>query len=301
MALGDLKADWEKIVSKPHKDQAVWFLNAFWNGGVKEHAEKIWEFQLKFVELSKLGDNSVCDLDELFGHKFLETMGETMTVLQLRAKLAEIDLDKNKRMAISEYLLFKYSKSAKDFVNAPQGDSDELDKAQKLVDESSKALDEVLAKLEEQKKAEEEAAKAEAAAKAALEELHAQEKAQADKIAELEKKSETGGVVSRNKAKAELEQVRAEDPLPLRRAKLNQAATLKKSEKARKAAEEAAAKLEVASQEAEKKNKEALAYLERVKASGSGAGQVWWMQREMYEKQQYLPKSKQTMSYPNPE
>ena len=39
----------------------------------------------------------------------------------------------------------------------------------------------------------------------------------------------------------------------------------------------------------------------QVKASGAGAGQVWWMQREMYEKQKYLPKAKQTMAYPKPE
>ena len=77
-----------------------------------------------------------------------------------------------------------------------------------------------------------------------MDELHAQEKALADKIASLEKKSEEGGVVSRNRAKAELEQVKSEDPLPLRRAKLNQAATLKKSEKARKAAAEQKVKAE---------------------------------------------------------
>jgi hypothetical protein len=131
-----------------------------------------------------------------------------------------------------------------------------------------------------------------------LEELHAQEKALADKIADLEKRSEEGGVVSRNKAKAELEQVKAEDPLPLQRAKLNQGAAVRKSEKARKAAEEqklaalegfnccsysspyyalisAAERLEVASREAEAKKDAALQYLDRVKASGAGAGKVW--------------------------
>lgn len=71
-----------------------------------------------------------------------------------------------------------------------------------------------------------------------MQELQAQEKAVADKIADLQKKSEEGGVVSRNKAKAELEQLKAEDPLPLQRAKLNQGAAVRKSEKARKAAEE---------------------------------------------------------------
>jgi len=238
---GELLKAWKDLIKKPHQEQAIWFLNAFWNGGVKQFSEDIWGFNLKFNELTKLGDKSQNDLDELVGHKFLETVGETMTVLQLRAKLSEVDIDKNKRMCISEYLLFKFNKSAHDLVNAPQGDSAELAKAQALVDEASRALDDLLAKLEEQKiavakseKAELEAAKAEEEAKAALDELHAQEKALADKIASLEKKSEEGGVVSRNKAKAELEQLRSDDPLPLQRAKLNQGATLRKSEKGSK-------------------------------------------------------------------
>ena len=76
--------------------------------------------------------------------------------------------------------------------------------------------------------------------------------------------------------------------------------TRKKKKKKKKKKLTAAAKLEVALQEAEAKRDEALAYLDRVKSSGAGAGQVWWLQREMYEKQKYLPKSKQTMAYPKP-
>ena len=49
---------------------------------------------------------------------------------------------------------------------------------------------------------------------------------------------------------------------------------MRRAAASRKASEEAAAQLEVASVEAEKKRDEALAYLERVKASGAGAGQV---------------------------
>jgi DNA repair exonuclease SbcCD ATPase subunit len=331
------KQKWAALVSKTHQEQAIWFLNAFWNGGVKQHSEKIWEI---CNQVEKLGKGN--DLDELKSHKFLEDAGETMTVLELRAKLAQIDLDKNKRMCISEYLLFKFSKQPKDLVDAPQGDPKELEAAQTLVDEASRALDEVLQQLEHQKEVASKLAKAEKDAeaavhaaqdavkaaedavneqKAAAAELDAQEKAYKDKIAQLEKKSEEGGVVSRNKAKAELEQVKAEDPLPLRKAKLNQQAAVRKSEKAQKAAEDkaeaaavaraqaeaarieaerAAEKLEAASRDAEKKRDEALEFLDKVKASGAGAGQVWWMQREMYEKQKYLPKAKQTMAYPNP-
>ena len=91
-----------------------------------------------------------------------------------------------------------------------------------------------------------------------------QEEDYRNRIAVLEKKSQEGGVVARNKAANEvlrfqkqpslgfqLAQLKAEDPLPLRRAKLNQEAAAKKSEKATakaKADEEAA---EAAAQKAE--------------------------------------------------
>uniref|UniRef100_A0A7S4P2V2 Calcium-regulated actin-bundling protein C-terminal domain-containing protein n=1 Tax=Paramoeba aestuarina TaxID=180227 RepID=A0A7S4P2V2_9EUKA len=347
------KGKWQDLVAKTHDDQTIWFLNAFWGDGLKEKAEELWGFAADFNKLQK----DTNELDEFWSHKFLEDAGETMTVLQLRAKLAEIDLDKNKKMAISEYLLFKYAKSPAHLVNAPQGDPKELEAAQVLVDEANAALDEVMAQLEAQKavtarlkdaekdaeravaaaadavKASEEAVRAcEVAAeeqKAAAAELQAQEDAYQAKIALLEKKSQEGGVVSRNKAANELAQVKAEDPLPLRKAKLNQQAAVRKSEKAvavaeeKKAeaerakeraeearlaavrateeAEEAARKLEEAVKVAEGKRDEALAFLEKVKATGVGVGRVWWMQRAMYEKQQYLPKAKQTMPYPTPE
>eukprot|EP00211_Chloroparvula_japonica_P007796 CAMPEP_0119131118 /NCGR_PEP_ID=MMETSP1310-20130426/9491_1 /TAXON_ID=464262 /ORGANISM="Genus nov. species nov., Strain RCC2339" /LENGTH=314 /DNA_ID=CAMNT_0007121671 /DNA_START=57 /DNA_END=1001 /DNA_ORIENTATION=+ len=314
MALSDdVKQQWKDLVARPHRDQAIFFLNGFW-GVVKGNAEQIWEYTLKFEELAKSGSGSDHDLDEFFSHKFLEDVGEVKTVLQLRATLSELDVDKNKRMAISEYLLFKYGQNAKDLVTSPQGDSDELAKAQALYEEASAALDDVMKKLEASKKAAADAKAAEAAAAAAAEEakrslaeLQKQEEAYKNKCDTLRKKSEEGGVVSRNKAKNELEQLLAEDPLPLRQAKITQEAAVRKNEKARKAAEEAriaaeaaAAALEESAKAAEAARDEAVAYLNKVKNSGAGAGKVWFNLRALYEKQQYLPKAKQTMSYPDP-
>merc|ERR1712125_43759 len=72
----------------------------------------------------------------------------------------------------------------------------------------------------------------------ALQALHAEEEAYNKKKEELERKSKEGGVVSRNKAANELAQLLAEDPLPLRRAKITQEAAVKKAEKTKIAAEE---------------------------------------------------------------
>jgi len=74
---------------------------------------------------------------------------------------------------------------------------------------------------------------------AAVQELKAQEDAYKAKEADLIAKSEEGGVVSRNKAKNELAQHQAEDPLPLRKAKITQEAAFKKSDRARQLADAA--------------------------------------------------------------
>ena len=41
------KGKWAALAAKTHQDQAVWFLNAFWNAGVKEKAEDLWDWCLK--------------------------------------------------------------------------------------------------------------------------------------------------------------------------------------------------------------------------------------------------------------
>merc|ERR1712137_1295961 len=122
---------------------------------------------------------------------------------------------------------------------------------QQMLNEVMKALAEVKASASAAAKAEVEAINAENAAKQAkaeLEEalaaLHAEEEAYNTRKKTLEQKCEEGGVVSRNKAKAELSQLLAEDPLPLRRAKITQEAAVKKAEKTR-------APFEAATKEAE--------------------------------------------------
>ncbi len=71
----------------------------------------------------------------------------------------------------------------------------------------------------------------------ALAELKAQEDAYNSRTAELQKASEEGSVVARNKAKNELAQHLGADPLPLRRAKITQEAAVKKAERATKVSE----------------------------------------------------------------
>eukprot|EP01083_Nonionella_stella_P109160 317991_1 len=89
----------------------------------------------------------------------------------------------------------------------------------------------------------------------AVDELAAEEKAYQDRLADMERRSQTGGLVSRNKAKHELAQAKAEDPLPLRRAKITADAALKRAARATDAAAAERAKVEEKLSEARKQRK----------------------------------------------
>merc|ERR1712000_479389 len=84
------------------------------------------------------------------------------------------------------------------------------------------------------KQAEAEAQAAQRELEAALAELKKEEDAFNNKKSELERKGndESIGLVTRNKAKNELVQLLAEDPLPLKRAKITQEAAVRKADKA---------------------------------------------------------------------
>lgn len=151
-----------------------------------------------------------------------------------------------------------------------------------------------------------EAKAAEDEQRAALADVQAQEDARNQKTKELTAKGEDQnlGVVARNKAKNELAQHLAEDPLPLRKAKITLEAATKKAAKATAVAEEAKAVSDAAAaaaakraadaqasadaadaavRETERQVEEAEAYLEKVKRESSGAGQgsIWFLQREL--------------------
>jgi len=298
MADKDLGARFLDLTRRKYDAQAKWFLNGFWGSVGEKNSEQIWTYTQKFIELDpkKASGN---ELDEFWSHKFLESFGETLTVLALREQLKKIDLDVNGKMALLEYLCFRFDKTVQQCVNAPQGGNEEkLAAAQQLLDAVQKALIEQQAALEAQRVQEENVKKAEAELKDAIADLKRQEDEYKNKIAELEGKANNEGssVVQRNKAANELSQLKSEDPLPLRKAKITQEAALRRVEKERKAAEVATANLEKKVQELQERFAEAeAAFIALRDAGGSAQGAIWWMGRELKEAQKYLPKKKQTI------
>jgi chromosome segregation ATPase len=357
--------DSEKLAdlsSKSYKEQSVWFLNSFWDQFAKNEAEKIWNYQ---SQMNLLDPNKTegCSVDEFQAHRFFEKNNETMTVQEMRDNLRKTGAITGtlKLVPLTHILIFKYKVDWKVLVNSAQGSREEIIKAETLLREVGAAFEEANARAaeaqsteaeakrtateatkrdEEAKATENEAKKREAYAieqeapfKAAQEEVDralsdvkSQEETRDKKTEDLTRKSSEGGVVAQNKAKAELAQHLAEDPLPLRKAKITLEAALKKAEKARApfeaatqqaqaaraaaseaakqastaraAAEQAAKQAQIAREKSEKaldaarvRLEEAEAYLKEVKTR-MPHGRSWWIEKELAEKRKFLPKSK---------
>jgi len=355
----------QALSQKTYKEQSIWFLNAFWETFAEKEAENIWKYTHKFHDLDLNNKAEGSGVDELQAHRFLEFFNDTHTVQELRTKLRETGAiapsDRPKLVPISHFLLFHYNADFHILVNASQGDNaKEIAEAQRKLDVASAAFNESDARASEAKAAfrQAEAAEREALARekeakdreadalareaearareapfkaaqeeleAALNELRAQENAYNSKISDLQAKSEQGTVVQQNKAKNELAQLRAEDPLPLRRAKITQEAATKKAEKARapfeaatkeaeaaravasaaanqasqarsaaskakQASERAKQAAEDALEEARRALQEAEDYLNEIRSKpGCAYGAMWWLDREIQEKKKFLP------------
>ena len=75
-----------------YKEQGVWFLNAFWEGGleggkgIESDAEQMWAYveKAQTIDDAKKTGNA---LDEMEAHRFLESVHEAHTVLHMRSQL----------------------------------------------------------------------------------------------------------------------------------------------------------------------------------------------------------------------
>eukprot|EP01121_Diplochlamys_sp_Union-15-3_P016750 TRINITY_DN575_c0_g1_i1.p1 TRINITY_DN575_c0_g1~~TRINITY_DN575_c0_g1_i1.p1 ORF type:complete len:225 (-),score=51.59 TRINITY_DN575_c0_g1_i1:74-748(-) len=194
MAEKQLQQDFKGVTSRNYADQAKFFLNAFWKEFSKE-AETVWGLCNKFVELDFENKKDGTSLDEFNAHRVLESLGETKRVVELRESLREADLNFDKRLALIEYLLFRYKQTIKVLMSRPQGTNEELIKAQQALENVQKEIE----KIEKKKN-------------------------------ELEKKADGSGV-SANAAKNELSQLLSADQTDLNRALLKAEAAVRKAQK----------------------------------------------------------------------
>jgi len=282
------------LSSKNYKDQSVWFLNSFWNSFGKTEAENIWNYRSRIQQVDKEKGADGAAVDEMLAHRFLELNKETLTVKELRDKLYTIGIERIKVVPLVYYLIFRYNVDWHVLVNAPQGDNqEEVNKAQKMLESVQTAFVQVQKTADSAAAREREAKQAKIEQEASLAEVQAQEKAFNDKTDELTRRSETGGMVAQNKAKAELAAHQAENPLPLRRAKITNEAAVKKAEKAATEAAKARADADAAVEDAQRQVEKAEAYLQELMSKpGSAGGALWWIDRELHETKAFLPSSK---------
>jgi len=288
----------KQLSGKPYKDQAHWFLNYSWKKLFDKDVAarlKVWDYAHLMIELDKRGVKGN-ELNEFDAHRFLEKFEEPMTVKDMREMLRNIDLDFNKMVSLTEYFVCKYKLDWHGLVNAVMGENTaEMDKAKAMVEEAERSLSVAIRRAEEADKAEREQVAAENELRRALKQLEEEETSYNNACSALAKIRDDEGksTVQRSKASNEFQQLKAKDPLPLQRAKINQAAAVRKAERATAAAAEARAQAEKSLQEAQQAFDDAQKYLDEVsKMVGSAEGTMWWMSHELEEAKKYLPQSK---------
>jgi len=164
--------DRDKLTSlckKTYKEQAIWFLNACWDGAGQRDAELFWKYVHKAVELDLQKKKDGSELDELNMHRFLESFKNERTVRELRDELRKVGVDNFKFIPLTMFLIWHYRFDWHKLVHAPQAaNGAEIAKASEMLESSQKACDEALRLAEESSHAEKEA-KAKASAAAASE------------------------------------------------------------------------------------------------------------------------------------
>jgi len=145
-----------KLNDQRVKDQAISFLNAFWKEA-GEKAEDIFKKYQKFLELDRMqfdannkDDSEYVEgkaLNEVYAHKFLESLGKTLTAIAFRTEFKKIDLNFDKQMSYLEYLLYDHGQSVDELLKRPPSTSDELVAAL----EAYTAVEAELAKFEKEK------------------------------------------------------------------------------------------------------------------------------------------------------
>ena len=298
--------------------QAKHFLNAFWSrqaGGIpdegfekhQEKAEEIWNYTAEFIKLDKRKKDAGNELDEFEAHQFLEHTVGALTVKDMRAALTAIDIDFNRMMSITEFLVFHYKLTEGDWVYlvnwVPTGSAAQRQMMETLQEQMAEAQEKLRLSTEAAEVSAAAAKEAEDAAKemeAATKALEAQEQAKADAIAAQEKLSsdESLSTVKRNKAKAQCAILKAEDSQSLRTARITQGAAERKAKKAAKKAKQAADAADEAMKVADDAVHMITDKLEEAKAAcaggGSEEGTFWWLDREFEESLKYMgPKQKE--------
>jgi len=270
-----------ELCKKPFERQAKHFINAFWDrsstkhkpfGENQEECERIFTWSHEFAKLDKGKRGN--ELDEFEAHQFLEKCVGALTVHDMRSALKAIDIDFNRMMSLTEFLIFHYALQEKDWVYLVNWAPGMSVAQRRLIEAAQAQMSEAKEKLavsremleksqesaavaaKEQESAQTEAQLSEAAAAEstkATQDLEAQEQAKKDELAKQEAMAcdDTLSVVKRSRAKAQVAILKNDNGQSLRTMRITQGACARKMAKAAAKMKEAAAKAEASKLEAE--------------------------------------------------
>lgn len=299
----------------PYADQAKWWLDCFWEDGASKNAEDIYDLANLISRFDDKRGACGCELEMLEALKFLEKTRHSTTRQQLRNHMGKLRSDAHSTcgMALLEFLLHMYPGfSPVVLATRPPWDPDmilkEKDAAAKLamlqgeLGALALKMEELSMSSREQKEEEDHLSEIEASFKSAVAAIENERALVQNKKTSLEMKANDASVstVTRSKAFAELQQLIAEDPMPVQKAVATQKAQLKLVTR-KKAQVLAKAKMTSEHQEqvdeAEKQlesqiqdTAKTVSYLGQQGAVNKGT--VWWMERQLADARKYAsPKS----------
>ena len=258
-----------ELCQKPFERQAKHFINAFWDrktknkpfGEIQEECERIWQWAQEFAKLDKASRGN--ELDEFEAHQFLEKSVGALTVTDMRTSLKAIDIDFNRMMSLTDFLIFHYALQESDWVYlvnwAPgmsvaqrrliEAAQAQMARARASLTESraaaehAKLVGATAAKEQETASTEAQASeKAAAESASATEAMEAQETALADELVTQEAMAcdDSLSVVKRSRAKAQVAILKNADSQTLRTARITSGAAARKMKKAAKVSQQAA-------------------------------------------------------------
>lgn len=261
--------------------EAKWFLKAYWSsdlistsgknyGKISENLDIAEHVFNAAKDMKRRAGSGEHELDQLQAHHFLEKMGEAITYTKFKKKFAELDLDFNNKLSLTEYLVHHYDTATKD----------DLSHIEKMV---NKKMVEV---------------KGLAAAEAAMAEAQADveeaQKAQAEvqEIMQLINKKKMNHALKADKLAAKIEKATSAVKKGIHQTKhrehMNNHPIDNKTELTQKAAVRRQKK---ATRMAKAALKEAEEEVEKLKNSGVQAGAtLWWMERNLKEMEKTMSK-----------
>lgn len=220
--MADLTQKFNELVAKDTDSQAEFFLKSF-IFDLGDNWKDVPALATKFKDYLKQTGEGFNDLNAQQAADFLQKNGLTRTGIERREELKDIDLDKNDRIAFTEYLLIHYKKMILEAYYKRKEMEPEVDLSNNCIGVTGvgpQLLEELFTL----------PIGLDPALEKAIEEFTAQKRARETKMKELQEKSEAGGVKGLA-AKNELAQLLSEDTTSMNRIELTLNAAKKKAGK----------------------------------------------------------------------